>query len=149
VTATAPNLRSENIAMRRTTLLPLLAASASVLAVGLLLLHPASATEAIGKTTNLECTVCHDKPGSKLLTDQGKYYELFGSFDGYQELAANFGECTVCHSAKPGSQKLTRAGKQFQRAFADMADLRAFVMKQHPVPVAPPLPAEPPQNPQP
>lgn len=121
-----------------------LAALASGLLLTWLGLSPVQATEAIGKTKNLECTVCHDKPGSKLLTDKGKYYEVVGSLSGFEELRLNFGECTVCHAAKPGSQTLTKAGKQFQRAFADMEDLRAFVMKEHPV-LVPEPPASPPQ----
>ena len=68
----------------------------------------------MGKQEGLSCTVCHDKPGSKLLTDQGKYYETMRTLAGFDELKATFGACTSCHVTKPGSKKLTAKGKEFQ-----------------------------------
>jgi hypothetical protein len=93
-------------------------------------------TEALGKQEKLQCTACHDKPGSKLLTDQGKYYETTRTMAGFEELKATFGACTSCHVAKPGSQKLTREGKRFQAMVDDMAGLRVWMEEHHPTPPA-------------
>jgi len=98
----------------------------------------ASGTEALGKQEKLECTACHDKPGSKLLTDQGKYYETRRTLDGYADLKATFGRCTHCHVSKPGSQKLTKEGKRFQEMVRDMAGLGEWMQQHHPAPAPPP-----------
>jgi len=100
----------------------------------------ASGTEALGKSEGLECTACHDKPGSKLLTDQGKYYETLRTLDGYAELKSTFGKCTNCHVAKPGSKKLTKEGKRFQEMVKDMAGLGEWMKEHHPTPPAPQAP---------
>lgn len=106
----------------------LVAASFSVL----LLASGAFASEQLAESQNLVCTVCHDKPGSKLLTDKGKYFELMRSMDGYAELEASFGSCTFCHRRKPGSTKLTKAGKGFANAMGGMQALVEWVEELHP-----------------
>ena len=98
----------------------------------LLLAGGAYATEELAEAENLVCTSCHDKPGSKLLTDQGKYFELMRSMDGFAELKASFGKCTFCHRRKPGSKKLTKAGKGFAHALDNMEALVEWVAEQHP-----------------
>ncbi len=104
----------------------------------------ASGTEKMAKSERLECGACHDKPGSKLLTDRGKYYETMGTVEGFDELAATFGRCTSCHVKKPGSLKLTAKGKQFQELAGDMQGLADWMSAHHPLaPVAPAAPAEP------
>ncbi len=92
----------------------------------------ALATEELGRTEDLTCTVCHDKPGSKLLTDKGKYYELMRSMDGFADLETSFGQCTFCHRRKPGSKKLTRAGKGFAAVLGGMEALVEWVQEHHP-----------------
>ena len=66
------------------------------------------ASQEIAKQTDLRCTACHDKPGSKLLTDQGKYWESMRTLEGYDQIKESFGKCTTCHVRKPGSPKLTK-----------------------------------------
>ena len=112
------------------------AAAATLGLAALLTASLASGTEALGRQEALECTACHDKPGSKLLTDQGKYYETLRTLDGYAELKSTFGKCTQCHVAKPGSQKLTKEGKRFQEMVKDMAGLGEWMQQHHPA--APP-----------
>ncbi len=94
----------------------------------------AYATKVIANQQDVACTVCHDKPGSKLMTDKGKYFELMGSFDEYDHVEQDFGKCTACHVRKPGSAKLTRQGKKFQSLATDMEGLREYLMKPHPEP---------------
>ena len=94
----------------------------------------ASATKAIGQQEGMDCTACHDKPGSKLMTDQGKYYELMGSLDGYDQLETDFNKCTTCHVKKPGSKKLTKTGKKYQSLTEDMDGLKDWLMQPHPTP---------------
>ena len=100
--------------------------------VGLLLSGAAFATEEIAESENMVCTACHDKPGSKLLTDEGKYFELMRSMDGFADLEASFGNCTFCHRRRPGSKKLTRAGKGFANALGNMEALVEWVRELHP-----------------
>jgi len=91
------------------------------------------ATEAIAdEQGKMKCTACHDKAGSKLLTDQGKFYESMGTVDGYADLKGTFGRCTTCHVTKPGSTKLTKKGKKLTSVIADMDELRAWLAKEHP-----------------
>ena len=92
---------------------------------------PVLASNKIAKETGLACTACHDKPGSRLLTDQGKYYEAVGTLDGYDQLTT-FSECTGCHVRKPGSKKLTTTGKRFAAAVHDMEGLRKWLEENHP-----------------
>jgi cytochrome c553 len=115
-----------------------LAAVSLVLVTGLLAVDgTAVASNEIAEREDLVCTTCHDKPGSKLLTDRGKYYELMRSLDGYDEVTQVFGECTTCHVRKPGSVKLTQTGRLFQRLVDDMAGLRIYLKEQHPTADAP------------
>jgi cytochrome c553 len=92
----------------------------------------ALASNEIAETENLVCTECHDKPGSKLLTDQGKYYELMRTLEGYDEVTEIFGQCTSCHVRKPGSLKLTPMGRRFAGLVDDMDGLRDLLNKEHP-----------------
>jgi cytochrome c553 len=105
----------------------ILAAAALLLVAG-----PVIASNEIAENTGEVCTACHDKPGSKLLTDQGKYYETMRSLEGYEQIEAAFGRCVTCHSRKPGSEKLTKTGKRYQWMMNDMEGLRDFVMQRHP-----------------
>jgi cytochrome c553 len=89
------------------------------------------ASNAIAKQQGLACTACHDKPGSKLLTDRGKYFEAMGTLDGYDQLA-DFARCTSCHVKKPGSTKLTKQGQRFAEVVKDMAGLRKWLAENHP-----------------
>lgn len=93
---------------------------------------PATASNAIAKQEGVACTTCHDKPGSRLLTDRGKYYELMGEFDGFDAIRASFGQCTSCHVRKPGSLKLTKQGRSIYSVMHDMEGLRAWVTANHP-----------------
>jgi hypothetical protein len=102
----------------------------------------AGASEELAVKTGEVCTVCHDKPGSKLLTDKGKYYEVMDTFEGYDDVLAIFGECTHCHVRKPGSQKLTRAGKKFSEAIEDLEAFREFLEVNHPTTLAEDLEVE-------
>lgn len=90
------------------------------------------ASEKIAQQENMVCTTCHDKPGSKLLTDEGKYYELMGSMKGFAEIEASFNRCTSCHVRKPGSGRLTKKGEQFAFFVGDMKGLRAWAVERHP-----------------
>ncbi len=99
----------------------------------------ASGSQKIADAEGLECAACHDKPGSKLLTDRGKYYESMGTLEGFEALAESFGKCTSCHVKKPGSLKLTKKGKEFQELVGDMKGLQEWMAAHHPMPP----PAEP------
>jgi hypothetical protein len=94
---------------------------------------PAEASKEIAEKTELACTACHDKPGSKLLTDQGKYYEAMGSLEGYDTVMQVFGSCTHCHVRQPGSQKLTPAGRKFSEMMQGMSAFQDWVRAAHPV----------------
>lgn len=93
---------------------------------------PLSATDAYAKKEGLTCTVCHDKPGSKLLTDKGKYYELMHTMSGFDDIKAAFGQCTTCHVRKPGSKRLTATGRDYKKVLHDMKGLRDFLNSLHP-----------------
>ena len=80
----------------------------------------------------MKCTSCHDKAGSKLLTDQGMFFESTRTVDGYADLKGTFGRCTTCHVTKPGSTKLTKKGKKLTAVIADMDELRDWLSKEHP-----------------
>jgi hypothetical protein len=122
--------------MKRTAILGLAGALAA--AIGLLAAAPAAATPQLAKAEGLACTVCHDKPGSKLLTDKGKYYEVMATLDGYDAIEGTFGACTTCHVKRPGSKKLTRQGRRISLVIRDMGELKAWVMEHHPQPGAEP-----------
>ena len=87
------------------------------------------ATDEIATQNDLKCTACHDKAGSKLLTDKGLYYETTGSLEGFDKLTESFGKCTKCHVRKPGSEKLTKTGKQVSDVAGDMSELRDWLKK--------------------
>ena len=89
------------------------------------------ASNAIAKQEAVACTTCHDKPGSRLLTSEGKYYELKRTLAGHDELIAAFGSCTNCHVRKPGSAKLTREGRQLRDLGKDMAGLEQWILAGH------------------
>ncbi len=57
---------------------------------------------------------------------------LTRSLDGYAEIEASFGRCTFCHRRKPGSKKLTRAGKGFASVLGNMEGLVEWVKDRHP-----------------
>jgi hypothetical protein len=120
--------------MNRTRLA--LTAAAALFVAAVFVDSLAFGTEVLGNKEGLTCTACHDKPGSKLLTDKGKYYETVRTVAGFDELKSTFGACTNCHVAKPGSQKLTREGKRFQGLVEDMEGLRVWMEEHHPT--APP-----------
>jgi hypothetical protein len=110
----------------------------------------AQASNEIAKRENLQCTVCHDKPGSKLLTNKGLYYQQLGSLQGYEQVVA-FGDCASCHKRRPGSKKLTPTGRRFLAAVKDMKGLRLWLEQNHPGMLPPeptpaaPAPAQPPR----
>ena len=108
-----------------------LLAAIAIVSLGLSV-DTATASNEIAKKEGLACTSCHDKPGSRLLTDRGKYYEVFASLEGLNELETAFGRCTSCHARKPGSLKLTRLGKRYQELAYDMAGLKEILMAPHP-----------------
>ena len=95
----------------------------------------ALASNELAETENLVCTSCHDKPGSKLLTDKGKYFELMRTLDTYDEVTELFGQCTSCHSRKPGSLKLTAMGRRFSHLVEDMDGLKTLLETEHPTSV--------------
>jgi len=93
----------------------------------------AQASNKIAKKESLQCTVCHDKPGSKLLTDRGKYYEEMRTLDGYNEVILAFSRCTSCHVKKPGSKELTERGQAYAFVAHDMEGLRQWLRENHPL----------------
>jgi cytochrome c2 len=115
-----------------TSLLSLALTLLALAALVALLATPVAASDAIAQKVALNCTACHDKPGSKLLTDEGKYYELMGNLDGFAQLEKTFRSCTACHVARPGSTKLTAEGRKFADLVKDMEGLRDYLAKQHP-----------------
>lgn len=102
--------------------------------VALVLAGTAAASQKIATTTGKDCTACHDKPGSRLLTDAGKFYETQHTLEGFDALHATFGRCTTCHSRKPGSTKLTKKGREFASMAKDMAGLQQWMQQSHPGP---------------
>lgn len=102
-------------------------------ALGLLLGGTAlMANDEIARQTGEKCTLCHDKPGSKLLTDMGIYYDTQRTLEGYEEIKGSFGRCTSCHVRKPGSEKLTREGKKMADLVDSMKELREWMAESHP-----------------
>ena len=105
----------------------------AVAALGLLLGGNAlMANDEIGRETGEKCTLCHDKPGSKLLTDKGIYYDTQLTLEGYDEIKGSFGRCTSCHVRKPGSDKLTKEGKKMAEMVDSMEELREWLAENHP-----------------
>lgn len=115
----------------------IVAAAGALAGVALFAGTLALGSEKFAKQEGLACTVCHDKPGSKLLTDKGKYYESMHTLAGFDDLEATFGACTSCHVAKPGSKKLTPQGKKFLDLVRDMDGLKDWMKQNHPAPPAP------------
>lgn len=93
---------------------------------------PAFASKKLATETGRTCTTCHDKPGSRLLTDAGKYFETTRTLDGFDQVKESFGKCTMCHVRKPGSHRLTAKGKEFAGMIKDMKDLGEWVRQNHP-----------------
>ncbi|MFL6199331.1 MAG: hypothetical protein ACJ76J_09155 [Thermoanaerobaculia bacterium] len=116
--------------MKRTTIFLILLSTAVLISLAGM---PAGASNKIAQQEGLQCTVCHDKPGSKLLTDRGKYYEEMRTLDGYDEVVAAFSECTACHVSKPGSKKMTDKGRAFAFAVRDMEGLKQWLRESHPL----------------
>ncbi len=115
--------------------------SLALLAICTALLLPLTATaseEIAVKEGGLACTTCHDKPGSKLYTDRGKYYEVLGTLEGYDQVVEAFQGCTNCHVTEPGSGELTEQGQLMYQAIGDMEALRDWLLASH----APAVPAE-------
>jgi hypothetical protein len=112
-------------------LLAALALATTVVAAG-----AAHASKRIATETGKSCTTCHDKPGSKLLTDAGKYFESMHTLDGFTDIRGSFGKCTACHVRKPGSTRLTKKGKELAGQVKDMNELRQWVQQHHPQPAA-------------
>lgn len=115
--------------MKPTTIFPILLLAAILVSLAGL---PAGASNRIAEQEGLQCTVCHDKPGNKRLTDRGLYYEKMRSLDGYDEVIAAFSECTACHVTRPGSKKLTDRGRVFAFAVRDMEGLKQWLRESHP-----------------
>lgn len=90
------------------------------------------ATEDLSEQMDMKCTQCHDKAGSKLLTDRGVYFESMRTLDGYDEVKSSFGKCTTCHVRKPGSDKLTKKGKELASVVDNMEELQEWLKKNHP-----------------
>lgn len=101
-------------------------------AVALLAAGAGIAAEKLARETGAACADCHDKPGSKLLTDRGKYYEMRRTFDGFDAIQASFGRCTACHVRTPGSARLTKKGRQLADVVKDMDALRDWLREHHP-----------------
>lgn len=93
----------------------------------------AQASNQIALKEGLPCTVCHDKPGSKLLTDQGMYYQEMRTLKGYNDVVVAFSQCTSCHVKKPGSKRLTERGERYKWVVGDMEGLRQWLWENHPV----------------
>ena len=94
----------------------------------------ASASEDIAAREELECSVCHEDPDGQRLTDQGRYYGVMETLEGYQEVVDRFGSCNYCHTADVGSNNLTREGFRFRWMMEDMKGLRAWLDENHPKP---------------
>jgi hypothetical protein len=101
----------------------------------------AQASNDIAKKTGQQCSVCHDKPGSRRLTNKGLYFQQLGTLDGYDQVVA-FGECVTCHDRRPGSKKLTPTGRRFLSVVKDMKGLRSWLEQNHPGMQPPPPPTQ-------
>jgi len=115
------------------------AKAGTVTALGLLALtyapaDVARASSAVAREEGLECTSCHRRRGGRKLNDQGKYFELMRSVEGYEQLEERFGRCTTCHVRKPGSKKLTKEGGRYRWMMQDMEGIRSWLMSRHPKP---------------
>ena len=111
------------------------------------LVRTANAGDEIARREGLACTSCHTKLSKKRLTSRGKYYELKRTVEGYDELIETFGSCLACHVRKPGSAKLTREGRYFERIVDDMKGLEDWLRRYHPTRPAEPSPDEEPESP--
>lgn len=122
--------------MTSTTRSAALCACLAVLALGLAP-RTAAASESLAKSTGKACVACHDKPGSRLLTDPGKYFEVKRTLEGYDRIKSSFGRCTSCHANRPGSLRLTKQGKRFAEVVRSMDELQAWMKEGHTLPPAP------------
>lgn len=113
--------------MNRTSKLGVLAVTTVLVAAGAATL----ATEKIAEQEGVDCTVCHEKVGSKHFTDKGKYYETLRTFEGYDKLTEKFGNCLHCHKRKPGSKRLTKEGKRVRKVVRDMQGLFEWLKEGH------------------
>ena len=86
----------------------------AIVAASFLVATASLATPDMAKWEGLKCTTCHDKAGSKLLTNKGVYYELKGTLEGYSQLIAEYKKCTTCHSREPGDKTLTPKGEEMK-----------------------------------
>lgn len=96
--------------------------------------HTVSANQEIADREGAECVTCHVDAESQELTDEGMFYELMGSFEGFELLQEKFDECTACHVGKPGSKELTYTGEKYKWVADDMEGIRVWLMQQHPAP---------------
>lgn len=108
------------------------------------LVRTARASDEIASREGLDCTSCHKKFG-KRLNSRGKYYELKRTVEGYDELIETFGSCTACHVKRPGSDKLTREGRYFERIVKDMKGLEEWLQRYHPTRPPDPSPGDEPE----
>ena len=121
--------------MRRIRRTPLLLGSLLAMVAGS---GVVTASEETAAMEDLECSVCHDDPDGRRLTDEGRYYGLMETLDGYQQVVDNFGSCTYCHVPDVGSNNLTREGLRFRWMMEDMKGLRAWLDENHPRPESEP-----------
>ncbi len=102
------------------------------LSIVLLLPVTTGASEDIASQEELDCPVCHQDPEGELLTDQGRYYGLMRTLEGYRQVVDQFGGCGYCHVPDVGSNDFTREGLRFRWMMEDMKGLRAWLEENHP-----------------
>ncbi len=114
-----------------------------LIACAFALAAPTGASEAIAEQEALDCMTCHpDEEDHLLLTDQGHYYQLAGTLEGFEVVLEQFGSCTYCHVREAGSSEMTREGQRFQWMMQDMVGLRAWLEERHPRPASESEPEE-------
>lgn len=117
--------------MKRDTIL-----GAVLLALLAAVASPLHASEEVAEQMSLECAVCHQESdeANLLLTDQGKYYQLMETLEGFDLVMEQFGHCNYCHVPEAGSKALTREGLRFEWMMEDMTGLRQWLEDAHPKP---------------